>query len=97
MNRAQRFFLVEQNAKITLSIANRAYVIETGTIVLSGEAQEVMQSDSVKKAYLGRLIMYVKSRMTANPITVSSETSVADAYELLLKHKVCRLPVVRQR
>ena len=38
--------------------------------------------------------MYVKSRMTANPITVSSETSVADAYELLLKHKVRRLPVV---
>ena len=45
--------LVEQNAKMALSIANRAYVIETGTIVLSGEAQEVMQSDSVKKAYLG--------------------------------------------
>lgn len=38
--------------------------------------------------------MYVKSRMTANPITVSSETSVADAYELLLKNKVRRLPVV---
>ena len=45
--------LVEQNAKMALSIANRAYVIETCTIVLSGEAQEVMQSDSVKKAYLG--------------------------------------------
>ena len=45
--------LVEQNAKMALSIANRAYVIEPCTIVLSGEAQEVMQSDSVKKAYLG--------------------------------------------
>lgn len=45
--------LVEQNAKMALSIANRAYVIETGSIVLSGDAQEVMQSDSVKKAYLG--------------------------------------------
>ncbi len=45
--------LVEQNAKMALSIANHAYVIETGSIVLSGDARELMQSDSVKKAYLG--------------------------------------------
>lgn len=45
--------LVEQNAKMALSIANRAYVIETGSIVLSGPAQELMQSDDIKKAYLG--------------------------------------------
>ncbi len=45
--------LVEQNAKKALSIANRAYVLETGNIVLSGEAKELMNDDSVKKAYLG--------------------------------------------
>lgn len=44
--------LVEQNAKKALSIANRAYVLETGTIVLSGDAKELLNNDSVKKAYL---------------------------------------------
>lgn len=44
--------LVEQNAKKALSIANRAYVLETGTIALSGDAKELMNNDSVKKAYL---------------------------------------------
>lgn len=45
--------LVEQNAKKALSIANRAYVLETGKIVLDGDANELMNDDSVKKAYLG--------------------------------------------
>jgi branched-chain amino acid transport system ATP-binding protein len=45
--------LVEQNAKKALSIANRAYVLETGKIVLEGDANELMNDDSVKKAYLG--------------------------------------------
>lgn len=45
--------LVEQNAKVALSISNRAYVIETGSIAMSGDATELMQSDAVKKAYLG--------------------------------------------
>jgi branched-chain amino acid transport system ATP-binding protein len=45
--------LVEQNAKKALSIADRAYVLETGKIVLSGDAKELMNDDSVKKAYLG--------------------------------------------
>ncbi len=45
--------LVEQNAKKALSIADRAYVLETGNIVLSGNAQEMSNNDSVKKAYLG--------------------------------------------
>ena len=44
--------LVEQNAKKALSIANRAYVLETGKIALSGDAKELMNDDSVKKAYL---------------------------------------------
>lgn len=44
--------LVEQNAKKALSIANKAYVLETGSIVLSGDAKELMNDDSVKKAYL---------------------------------------------
>ena len=45
--------LVEQNAKKALSIADRAYVLETGNIVLSGPAKEMMDNDQVKKAYLG--------------------------------------------
>ncbi len=44
--------LVEQNAKKALSIADKAYVLETGNIVLSGDAKELMNDDSVKKAYL---------------------------------------------
>ena len=45
--------LVEQNAKKALAIADRAYVLETGKIVLSGDAKELMNDESVKKAYLG--------------------------------------------
>ena len=45
--------LVEQNAKKALSIADRAYVLETGKIVLDGDAKELMNNDSIKKAYLG--------------------------------------------
>ncbi|MCI6271611.1 MAG: ABC transporter ATP-binding protein [Erysipelotrichaceae bacterium] len=45
--------LVEQNAKMALAIANRAYVIETGNIVLSGSGKELADSEEVKKAYLG--------------------------------------------
>ena len=45
--------LVEQNAKKALSIADRAYVLETGKIVLSGDAKELMNNESIKKAYLG--------------------------------------------
>ncbi len=45
--------LVEQNALMALSIAHRAYVLQTGSIVLSGTAQEVSQDESVRKAYLG--------------------------------------------
>ncbi|NKZ28392.1 ABC transporter ATP-binding protein [Vagococcus lutrae] len=45
--------LVEQNAKMALSIADRAYVLETGNIVLEGNGQELLESEEVKKAYLG--------------------------------------------
>ena len=45
--------LVEQNAKKALSIADRGYVLETGKIVLEGKAQELLDDESVKKAYLG--------------------------------------------
>ena len=45
--------LVEQNAKKALSIANRAYVLETGNVALAGDARELMNNDTVKKAYLG--------------------------------------------
>ena len=45
--------LVEQNAQMALSIANRGYVLETGRIVLSSDADELLHNDAVKKAYLG--------------------------------------------
>lgn len=45
--------LVEQNAKKALSIAHRAYVLETGNVVLEGDAKKLMNDESVKKAYLG--------------------------------------------
>jgi branched-chain amino acid transport system ATP-binding protein len=45
--------LVEQNANMALSIADRAYVIETGKVVVSGSASELQSSEQIKKAYLG--------------------------------------------
>ena len=45
--------LVEQNAKKALSIADRAYVLETGKVVLNGDAKDLLNDDSIKKAYLG--------------------------------------------
>ena len=45
--------LVEQNAKKALSIADRDYVLETGNIVLDGKASELLDNDSIRKAYLG--------------------------------------------
>jgi len=45
--------LVEQNANMALSIANRAYVLETGKIVLSGKASDLLNDESIKSAYLG--------------------------------------------
>lgn len=45
--------LVEQNANMALQIAHRAYVMETGRIALSGTGEELLQSDEIKKAYLG--------------------------------------------
>ena len=45
--------LVEQNAQMALSIAHRAYVLETGNIVKSGNANDLMHDDDVRKAYLG--------------------------------------------
>jgi branched-chain amino acid transport system ATP-binding protein len=46
--------LVEQNARLALGLAKRGYVLETGSIVLQGEATELMKSEHVKKAYLGQ-------------------------------------------
>ena len=45
--------LVEQNAEVALDIADRAYVLESGSIALSGTGHELAQSDAIKKAYLG--------------------------------------------
>ncbi len=46
--------LVEQNAKMALGIADRAYVLETGNITISGNARELLEDDRVRKAYLGQ-------------------------------------------
>jgi len=45
--------LIEQNVKQSLEIANRAYVLESGHMTLQGESQQLLQEDSIKKAYLG--------------------------------------------
>jgi branched-chain amino acid transport system ATP-binding protein len=45
--------LVEQNAKAALSIADKAYVLENGNVVLSGSGSELLNNDKVKEAYLG--------------------------------------------
>ncbi len=46
--------LVEQNAKMALSVADRAYVLETGNITMSGKASEMLEDEKIKKAYLGQ-------------------------------------------
>ena len=51
--RGTTILLVEQNAKKALSIADRAYVLETGRIALSGNAKDLLNNEDVKKAYLG--------------------------------------------
>lgn len=52
-NSGTTVLLVEQNAKKALSIADRAYVLETGQIALSGKASDLLNNDAIKKAYLG--------------------------------------------
>jgi len=52
-NAGTTIMLVEQNASMALSIAHRAYVLETGEVVLSGEAAELARNPDVRKAYLG--------------------------------------------
>jgi branched-chain amino acid transport system ATP-binding protein len=46
--------VVEQNANVSLSIADRGYVLQTGRVVLSGPASELLENEELKKAYLGR-------------------------------------------
>lgn len=46
--------LVEQNAKVALGIADRGYVIETGRIILQGQAEDLLSNRDVQRAYLGR-------------------------------------------
>ena len=47
--------LVEQNARMALAIANRGYVLETGKVIMQGDAKELLKDENVKKAYLGSL------------------------------------------
>ncbi|MCA9838145.1 MAG: ABC transporter ATP-binding protein [Trueperaceae bacterium] len=48
-------FVVEQNANVALSIADRGYVLQTGEVVLSGPAKELLNNEAMKKAYLGEV------------------------------------------
>ncbi|NLK71820.1 MAG: ABC transporter ATP-binding protein [Clostridiales bacterium] len=52
-NEGTTILLVEQNANKALQVADRAYVLETGKVIKSGTAKELMEDDSIKKAYLG--------------------------------------------
>ena len=52
-NSGTTILLVEQNASMALSIAHRAYVIENGSIVMSGTGEELAKSSEIQKAYLG--------------------------------------------
>ena len=55
INREQKvtILLVEQNAAMALHLADRAYLLETGRIVLSGASRDLMNDDAVRRAYLG--------------------------------------------
>jgi branched-chain amino acid transport system ATP-binding protein len=46
--------VVEQNANVSLSIADRGYVLSTGRIVLEGDADDLLENEDLRKAYLGR-------------------------------------------
>ena len=48
-------FMVEQNASMALSIAHRAYVLQTGQVVLSGTAKELRENPAIREAYLGEM------------------------------------------
>ncbi len=48
-------FVVEQNANIALSVADRGYVLQTGEVVLSGAAQDLLHDEGMKRAYLGEV------------------------------------------
>jgi branched-chain amino acid transport system ATP-binding protein len=48
-------FVVEQNANVALAIADRGYVLQTGEVVLSGPAKELLNNEAMKKAYLGEV------------------------------------------
>ena len=55
INRTEKvsILLVEQNAAMALDLADRAYLIETGKVVLSGSAEEIKQNEAIRRSYLG--------------------------------------------
>ncbi len=52
--RGTSILLVEQNARMALSLANRGYVLETGSLVLQGKCEDLLDDERVKRAYLGQ-------------------------------------------
>jgi branched-chain amino acid transport system ATP-binding protein len=61
--------LVEQNAKSTLKVAHRAYVIETGKITLEGQAKALMENEEVERAYLGKDYRIKEEKSSQTPVT----------------------------
>ena len=57
--------LVEQNAHLALQIADRAYVLETGRVALSGEARTLLESEEMRRAYLGSAVRTAKREDSA--------------------------------
>ena len=55
MSAAPASFVVEQNANVALSIADRGYVLQTGEVVLHGPALELLNNEGMKRAYLGEV------------------------------------------
>jgi branched-chain amino acid transport system ATP-binding protein len=63
----QTVLLVEQNASGTLQISDRAYLMETGTIVLQGTSLELMENDRVRRAYLGKQLIPIRQTYNSKP------------------------------
>ncbi len=64
-------FMVEQNAAMALSIADRAYVLQTGQVVLSGRASELRENEAIRQAYLGEMQVAGAAAEAAAPVAAS--------------------------
>ena len=77
--------LVEQNASMALQLADRAYGLETGSIVLSGTGSELMKAMKLKSLFRRLALMFVKTKMTTNPFTVDADQTIPEAHGLMAR------------